>query len=495
MQIREVKTGSDSIAVQIIYYKNRKRVIFKHIGSGKTEDQLIELRLIAEEIIKTQSNQLSIFKEDNPGKIVHVDHCECVGVEYNWLYKILTSLQKKMGFNVFQSTLLNDLVTMRIVEPASKLRSIELLYQYFGIKHRRQSFYESALAWLDLKERIQQAVIAFAKEQYSFDFDILFYDVTTLYFETFKDDDLRKAGFSKDNKSQQPQIVVALMVSKEGFPIAYEIFPGNTFEGHTFIPVIKDFINTHKVKNLTVVADAAMISDENVKNLLAEKLYYIVGARLGNINNELLEQIDKQLVREDGYTIRLKTDKGSLVCSYSQTRAKKDKYEMEKQIEKAEQLLKTPSKIKKIKFIKSEEQKLVVNNTLIEKTKKLLGVKGYYTNLPEDVADNKKIIERYHELYKIEQAFRIAKTDLETRPIFHFKEEPIRLHMLICFMALVISKHIELQTNDTIKKFITEGKKVTDVRIENSITKNVVVIAGKNTLKLIEYEKRLGLPH
>lgn len=495
MQIREVKTASGSIAVQVIYYRNRKRIILKHVGSGKTEEQLTELRLLAEEVIKSYSNQLSIFGGESPEMMFHKDHCECTGVEYNWLYKVITSLQKKIGFTLLPTTLLNDLVTMRIVEPASKLRSIELINDYFGIKHRRQSFYESALSWLALKEHIEQAVIAFAKESYHFDFEILFYDVTTLYFETFKDDDLRKTGFSKDNKSQQPQIVVALMVSREGFPIGYEIFSGDTFEGHTFIPVIKDFVNKHQIKNLTVVADAAMISDDNVKALLAENLFYIVGARLGNINNELLDRIDKQLLREDGQTIRLQTDKGNLVCSYSQTRAKKDKFEMEKQIQKAEQLLKTPSKIKKIKFIKSEEQKLIVNTSLIDKTKKLLGVKGYYTNLSENVYDNKAIIERYHELYKIEQAFRIAKSDLETRPIFHFKEEPIKLHMLICFMSLVVSKHIELSTKDSIKKFITEGKKVTDVRIENTITNKPFLIKGKSTIKSIEYERLLGLSH
>jgi transposase len=495
MQIREVKTGSDSIAVQVIYYKNRKRVVFKHVGSGKTVEQVTELRLIAEEIIKSHSNQLSIFEEANAGKVFYADHCECIGVVYNWLYKIITSIQKKIGFNLFASTLINDLVTIRIMEPASKLRSMELLHQYFGIKHRRQSFYESALNCLALKESIQQAVIEFAKESYRFTFELLFYDVTTLYFETFTDDALRKTGFSKDNKSQQPQIVVALMVSKEGFPIAYEIFSGDTFEGHTFLPVIKDFVYKHKVKNLTVVADAAMISDDNVKALLSEGLYYIVGARLGNISNELLEQLDNQLLREDEQTIRLKTDKGDLVCSYSQTRAKKDRYEMEKQIEKAEQLLKTPSKIKKIKFLKSEEQKLVVNKSLIEKTKTLLGVKGYYTNLPKHIADNKTIIERYHELYKIEQAFRIAKSDLETRPIFHFKEEPIKLHMLICFMALVVSKHIELQTMDSIRKFITEGKKVTDVKLLNNISNKELLVKGKSTIKANEYERQLGLSH
>jgi transposase len=136
----------------------------------------------------------------------------------------------------------------------------------------------------------------------------LFYDVTTLYFETFAEDDLRKNGFSKDNKSQQPQILVALLVTKEGFPIAYSIFPGNVFEGHTILPVVNEFIEKHSVKEFTVVADAAMISTSNMQELLRNNINYIVGARLGNLPGELIRQIDRSIVREDGKTIRIKTD-------------------------------------------------------------------------------------------------------------------------------------------------------------------------------------------
>ncbi len=110
---------------------------------------------------------------------------------------------------------------------------------YFGIKHSRKSFYKTVTQWFTLKEEVEQKVVHFAKQVYGFKYDLLFYDVTTLYFETFEDDELRKQGFSKDNKSQQPQILVALMVTKEGFPIPYEIFEGNTFEGNTIIPVVK----------------------------------------------------------------------------------------------------------------------------------------------------------------------------------------------------------------------------------------------------------------
>ena len=139
---------------------------------------------------------------------------------------------------------------------------------------------------------------------------MLFYDVTTLYFETFEEDDLRKNGFSKDNKSNQPQILIALMVSKEGFPITYEIFSGNTFEGHTILPVVKKFIDKHQVKNFTIVADAAMISTDNIKQLRENEINYIVGARLGNLSANLIKIIDENICREDGKSIRLKTDNG-----------------------------------------------------------------------------------------------------------------------------------------------------------------------------------------
>ena len=129
------------------------------------------------------------------------------------------------------------------------------------------------------------------------------------------------------------------------------------------------------------------------------------------------------------------------------------------------------------------------------KTQKLFGIKGYYTNLEETVADNKTIIERYHELYKIEQAFRISKNDLQTRPIFHFKEQPIKLHVLICFVALVVSKHIELQTGVSIKRFIDESKKIVDGQLLNQITNKVAIVKAEPTFKMREIIQKLFPPH
>jgi len=324
---------------------------------------------------------------------------------------------------------------------------------------------------------------------------LLFYDVTTLYFETFTEDELRRNGFSKDNKSQQPQIVVALMVTPEGFPVGYEAFSGNTFEGHTLIPAIKSFIKKHKVEHFTVVADAAMISTENVAALRAEKIKYIVGARLGNIAADQLAAIDAKLLRTDGSTIRLKTDNGYLICSFSKKRYNKDKYEMQKQIDRAKSLLSQPSKVKRVKYLKSSDSKMILNEKLIEKTTKLLGIKGYYTDIEEKAADNTTIISRYHDLYKIEQAFRVSKNDLQTRPIFHFKEEPIQLHMLICFMALAVSKHIEITTEESIRAFLTQSKKITDARLLNKITEKEIRMRAVVPAHLQEIIIKILRPH
>lgn len=264
------------------------------------------------------------------------------------------------------------------------------------------------------------------------------------------------------------------MVTPEGFPVNYEVFTGNTFEGHTLIPVIKSFAKRHSIKHFTIVADAAMISWNNVKALKSEKINYIVGARLANMTSDILMKINENLPRVDGKNLRLKTKYGYLICSFSNKRYNKDKYELKKQIEKAKSLLNNPSKVKRIKFLKTKDKKMILNEELIEKATMLLGIKGYITDVDENIASNELIISRYHDLYKVEQAFRVSKNDLQTRLIFHFKEEPIKLHMLICFMALAVSKHIEISSNMSIRAFVTECKKITDARLLNKVTNNEI---------------------
>lgn len=496
LHIRTVKTKDKYRFVQVYRYENGKRVIIKHIGSGKSDDEIASLIEMAKLFILDFTRQTYLFEDLKPQEdAVLLSQCDFIGVYYHFFYDVIRSIQHHIGYSLLADSLLNDLVIMRIFEPGSKLRSLELLDQYFGIKHRRQRYYDSAKCWLDLKDKIERQTILFAKKRYGFDFSLIFYDVTTLYFETFTEDELRKNGFSKDNKSQQPQVVIALMVTPDGFPIGYEVFSGNTFEGHTLIPVIKSFIKKQGVKNFTVVADAAMISASNIVALQEEKINYIVGARLANLSAELITTIDKSLLREEGKLMRLKTDNGYLICSFSKSRYNKDKHEMNKQIEKAKAMLSQPSKVRRIKFISNTENKMLLNEKLIEKTSKLLGIKGYYTDIEETVVSSKTIIARYHELYKIEQAFRVSKNDLRTRPIFHFKEDPIKLHILICFMALVISKHIEINSTMSIKAFTHRCKKVSHGRLINKINKKELLIKSKVPDDLAKIIHKLVEPH
>ncbi len=495
LKFREVKTGSGKTAVQVYYLHDRKRVIVKHLGSAATLEDVDKLKKQARQFIEDYSSQASLFPALKSGAYAYLEQYECVGFYYRLFYDTIQRLIAQIGFEELTSNLFKDLVTIRILEPASKLRSIELIDMYFGIQHRRQNYYKEAKKWISLKNQVLEKVNDFAQKEYGFDYSLLFYDVTTLYFETFQGDDLRKTGFSKDSKSQQPQILVGLMVSKEGFPVAFDIFPGNTFEGHTILPVVKAFIQKNKVKQFTVVADAAMISADNIKELKAQSIHYIVGARLGNLPQRIFEQIEAKIERENGKTIRLHTDKGYLICSFSNTRYRKDKYEMEKQILKAQNIIKSPSKNTKAKFVKAHNEALKLNEELIQKTTKLLGIKGYYTDLSEKELPTNKVIERYHELYRVEQAFRVAKSDLETRPVFHFKEEPIKLHLLICFLALVISKHIEIKTGISIRRFNTEVKKVADARMNNKLIGKEVIVKGKITQTAETILSKLNLLH
>jgi len=494
--IRKTKTSSKATAVQVVYYLERKMIIAKHIGSGHLAKEVEILLKLAQTWIKKETKQQGLFdKTKNQSSLTLLDKCEYVGFRYSFIYEVLIKLLDHFEFSTVGNMLFHDLVIIRIIKPASKLRSLELLKEYFGISHRRQTFYESLPKLLSLKDEVESLTVKFAKKELAFDFSLVFYDVTTLYFESFSSDELRKNGFSKDNKSQQPQIVIGLMVTGQGFPIAYEVFAGNKFEGHTLIPVVKNFKDKHKIPTLTIVADAGMISLENVKALEKNALKYIVGARMGNISLKTISTISNELNCQDGATLRIATTYGDLICAFSKKRYRKDKREMGKQIEKAQNLLKKPKEVKRTKFLKTTSKtNCELNNSLIEKTKLLLGVKGYYTNLDTSVS-NREIIEHYHNLWHVEQAFRIAKNDLETRPIFHFKEDAIKVHMLICFMALAVSKYMEIKTNKSLQQIVNLLKQITDARLFDTLTNKEIILRTKIPEEVKDILKKMGLSY
>lgn len=481
--VRTTKTTSKATAVQVVYYENRNLVVAAHIGSAHNKQELKFLKKSALSWIEKSSRQKALFPVDRLDQLdepdlVSLKKLQYLGTTYSFIYECLNQLFDRFKFNKLEDRMFSDLTLIRIIEPASKLRSFELLEELFGIKYVYRDFYRLAADFSRQKDVIEEMVLNMVKNELNFDFNLVFYDVTTLYFESFKEDELRKPGFSKDGKSNQPQILIGLVVNKEGFPVAYEMFEGNKFEGKTIVPVIRAFQDRHSVKNLTVVADAAMISANNIADLKNNGLNYIVGARIANFSNTIIENISNKLSKKDGADLLMKTGLGSLVCSFSEARYKKDKREMEKQIKKAQSLLREPYRIKRAKFLKSGDSKrnLELNETLIKKTENLLGIKGYYTNLKD--IDNQTVIQQYHNLWQVEHAFRIAKSDLQTRPIYHFKKDTIKAHILICFMALAICKYMELKTGKSTKKIVRELKHVTDARILNTQTDKIITMCS-----------------
>lgn len=498
--IRTTKTASKATAVQVVRYRDRKLVIAAHIGSAHNKEELEFLRKVALTWIEKKSQQEALFSTEkldrlNKSDLVSLQKLQYLGVTYSFLHECLNRLFDRFEFSKLKDKMLSDLALIRIVEPASKLRSFELLEELFDIKYVLRDFYRLVADFPNQKNTIENMVLEIAKKELSFDFKLIFYDVTTLYFEAFGEDELRKPGFSKDGKSNQPQIVIGLVVNKEGFPISYEVFEGNVFEGKTIIPIIKAFQERHAVENLTVVADAAMISMDNITNLKNNGLNYIVGARVANLSGLIIKDISDTLAKRDGADLRIKTGLGNLVCNFLEMRYKKDKREMEKQIKKAQALLETPSKIRRAKFLKNSESKrsLELNEVLVEKTERLLGIKGYYTNLEE--ADNQTIISQYHNLWQVEHAFRIAKSDLQMRPIYHFKKRTVEAHILICFMALAVCRYMEIKTDKSIKKIMRELKRVTDAKILNTQTDKIITMRSVISEETKSILTKLGLPY
>jgi len=474
--IRTTPTSSKATAVQVVEYINRKMTLSKHIGSAHNEEQLKKLKIAASEWIEKTTKQETLF----PKELISLDkQYRYIGFRYGFIYETLKQLCVHLGFHYLRNDLLLDLVIARIIEPGSKVKSISFLKEFIGIEHHREYFYRQIPELVNLQKKVESKVLKIAAKEFKFDFSFIFYDVTTLYFESNDSDDLRQCGFSKDNKFNQPQIVLGLLVSNEGFPIGYQIFEGSKFEGHTLIPVIKKFKKKHKIKTFNVVADAAMISIDNVKALRAAKLNYIVGARVANLPLNSIKLIHAAISGNDGQTMRLQTDCGDLVCEFSRKRYAKDKREMEKYIDKAEKLLKNPGKIKHVKFIKQHDQKYTLNTALIEKNNLLLGIKGYYTNLPSSEASDKFIIEHYHNLWRVEQNFRISKSDLQIRPIYHFRQKMIEVHILICFMSLAVCKYIELKTGKSIQAVLKLFKGITDARLVDIASREEITLRSE----------------
>ncbi|NTV16535.1 MAG: IS1634 family transposase [Chlorobiaceae bacterium] len=480
LTIRTVRTASGAIAVQVVQNKGKQRSSLKHIGSAHSEH---ELELLMAEAHCRQPNLFAETPPPPPPSSFQdaFARSKLVGVTHQFARKVLLACARKCGFGDLHELYL-DLALMRIIEPASKLRTLELLESHFNVQYARRTLHRMLPKLLEHQAAIESAANQTAHDELQEKFSLVLYDVTTLYFESFKEYDFQKPGFSKDNKPMQPQIVIGLITTRSGFPVMHEVFEGNTFEGHTMLAIVRRFQERVGETKPVIVADAAMLSKANMQQLEKEGYCYIVGARLASTAAGFIDQIYRTLPRKDKAMHRFiyeVVENATMICEFSDSRYKKDKREFDKQVKQALDLLERSEPGRRAKFVKKSKEKdkpFIFDTALQAKTEKLLGVKGYVTNIPEKTMSSVEVIAYYHDLWHVEQAFRMSKSDLQARPIFHRTQEAIRAHMLVCFMGLMMGKYLEINTKRSLRQIRKELLQVHEAHIRNEQTGEVLVM-------------------
>lgn len=453
MFVRKKANKSGSISVQIIDKSIGYKVV-QTVGSSKDPDEIRRLIAKAKESIQTcDGKQTSLFHFKTPEEqsiekfLAELSNAQIhtIGPEL-----IFGRLFDKIGFNVIKGKLFRHIVIARLAYPTSKLKTVDYLYRYRGIRMEVDTVYRFLDKLRDKhKEAVERVAYEYTKRTLN-GISVVFYDVTTLYFETEDEDDLRKIGFSKDGKFQKPQIMLGLLVGQNGYPIGYDIFKGNAFEGHTLLPTLENIQKKYGFSKPTVIADAALLSRNNIANLAKGKYQFILGGRIKNeadkIQLKILEQA-KGLI--DGQSLVIKKSDGTrLVVTYSDKRQRKDAYNRERGLTKLRQRVKSGKLTKECinnrgynKFLTLKSAvEVEIDEAKVKADQKWDGLKGYITNTS---LSPKQVVENYRHLWQIEKAFRISKTDLRIRPIYHYRQKRIEAHICIAFVAYTIYKELE----------------------------------------------------
>jgi transposase len=452
MFVRKKPNPSGSISVQVIDKSSGYRVV-KTMGSARDPEEVQRLVELGRSFIAHQSGQYSLFptdERDNAAVLAFVQTLGNASIRTVGPELIFGRLFDEIGFDVIPEPLFRDIVVARLVYPTSKLKTADYLFRYRGKTVSAQSIYR----FLDrLNEHYSQQAqeVAYQHSRTILrDIQVVLYDMTSLYFEAEDEDDLRKIGFSKDGKFQNPQIMLGLLVGEGGFPLSYDIFEGNTFEGKTMLPVLKGIQQRYGFGKPVVVADAAMLSHKNLDALDREQYPFIVAARMRNEAQQVQEKILTCCAGlRHGQCIEMPHEKNRrLIVAYSDKRAAKDAHnrkrgltKLRKQIGRGQLTKENLNNRGYNKFLKLTGEVLVeIDESRVEQAARWDGLKGYLTNteLPP-----RAVIDNYGQLWQVEKAFRISKTDLRIRPMYHRRRRRIEAHVLVAFVAYTIYKELE----------------------------------------------------
>ena len=472
MFVRRWKRANGAIAVRIVEsIRDGDRIIQKtirNVGQSKHPEEVAILVQMARELILTlqKKNPLLKSKEDSRYKDVpdgvqfkHIRKVKKVncgifnifGHVYNdiGLHKLIESTYKDRQWN----DILKALVLGRVAGPESKLKTARVLSRDYSINHPLEKFYRAMDRAIKFEEKAQKIILEETKKIHKGPITVTLFDVTTLYFESVEQDDLKDFGFSKDNKFKEVQVVLSLLTTQKGYPLGYKLFPGNTSEGKTLIDHIQDVQKRFDLKKVTMIADRAMFSEENLKKMEEKGIEYIVACKLRTLPKSQKEQfltdndfIASVVERDLCWVKDYEYKERRLIVSYSCSRASHDKKNRERLIERI--LKKSKDGMVKAgdlignngskKFIKLQGKKLEVDQEKIKQEARWDGLHGVITNNTSHVSSS--ILSSYRQLWRIEEAFRFNKHDLKMRPVYHWKPDRIKSHILICYLAFATGR-------------------------------------------------------
>jgi hypothetical protein len=467
--VRTVRTASGATAVQIVHSSRRGSRDIEHLGSAHDQAELAALKAAARQRIAAGQDELDLGLDAT----ARSGPLEIVASRMAHLWEALCRAYDTLGFAdaAEGDEVFRQLVLARIIEPTSKLDALRVLAEV-GVK---------TLVYRTLARRLpvyaepswrQQLAAACAAHAALGPASLVLYDVSTLYFETDQGDGFREPGFSKERRLD-PQITIGLLTDAAGFPLMVEAFEGNTAETATMIPTITAFMTAHRLSDVTVVADAGMLSQANRTAIEAAGLSFIFGAKLAQIpyaveewrtNHPGGEMTDGQVFTQPWPAGPTDARRDQVIYyQYKADRARRTLRGINEQIAKAEKAVAGKAPVKRNRFITITGGDKHVNRTLEAKARALAGIKGYTTNITNPTPEF--VIGAYHQLWHIEKAFRMSKHDLRARPIYHHTRQSIEAHLTIVFAALAVTRLIEEQTGWSIKRFVRTARRYRTVEI------------------------------
>jgi hypothetical protein len=466
-----VKTASGARAVQIVYSNRAGKRDLEHIGSAHTDEDLEALKAAARQRIAAGQPELDLGLETAPEAAPLPITASRMGP----LLDALTHLYTDLGFEdaAGGDDVFRRLVLARLIEPTSKLDALRVMGEAGLPAPSYRTITRALPRYAEESFRAALAAACAARASLGPSALVLF-DASTLYFETTEGDGFREPGYSKERRLE-PQITIGLLTDTSGFPLQLHAFEGNKAETKTMLPVIDQFLTDHPVKDVTVVADAGMLSHENRARLVDAGLSYIIGQKIPEMPSviEKWQQEHPGQPVEDGQIFTTPTWIGPagarrearMYYQYRAARARRTLHGIDEQIRKAETIAAGRAQVKRNRFITLTDEHREVNRELEQKARALAGFKGYITSLLPDVADGAFVVGAYHQLWHVEKSFRMSKHDLAARPVYHRLRDSIDAHLTIVFAALALACRLEAATGWSLKKFITTARRCRQIEI------------------------------